>query len=382
MVEHDVEIIYPRGRRWSRSWSPYLSPLLVPASWVYQSLTNAVRSTCSIDAGATPAGVMVISVGNLEVGGSGKTPLAMYLLERISARGGTPVYVSRAFRSVAERLNAATVVAPAGHGSVPLRPGIRYLDRRSPGLAREIGDEGAMIAARMPETALVFSRDKKRALYYAAEHLEATHVVLDDAFQSWGVPRDVDVVLLDAGRALMGSRLLPAGPLREPPEALERADILGFNGAGDSEALDRIAVGVFEFLGLRGRARKPYFGLGRSIQLVGAGDGRHVGPEGEYVAVSGLGHPESFETSLRSAGVDLTASLRYPDHHSFDQDDVDRVQKECGRIGTVRVIVSEKDWAKLRDLDCEGLEVVIARLRVEITSDDALEVLVGKKAAE
>src|SRR5262249_40249812 len=118
----------------------------------------------------------------------------------------------------------------------PSLAGMRVLSRGHPDLAREIGDEGALVVERAPGVAALFCHDKRRAVHTAAE-LGVGRVILDDAFQSWRVARHVDIVLLDAARPLDGGHLLPAGRLREKPGALARAEAIVFNGAADADAI-------------------------------------------------------------------------------------------------------------------------------------------------
>lgn len=384
-VERRVETIHPRGGRLTRlndsgPWRACVAPALIPASWLYQSLSSAVRNARAIDVGPTPSGTRVISIGNLEVGGGGKTPLAVHFLERIAAEGGTPAYVSRAFRSISEKLNAVTVVLPeTSDVPAPIRPGVRYLGRRSPNLAREIGDEGAMVAARLPGVALVFSRRKRLALEFAARDLRSSHAVLDDAFQSWGVPRDLDVVLLDGRRPFGNGWLLPAGTLREPPEALERADVIGFNGVEDMDGLERVTEAVFRAIGLRRSNSESVFGIRREVEITTDDNGLPPFSGGVCASLAAVGHPEAFERSLDDKGLDLAVAFRYPDHHRYGRNDVEYIRREIERRGIERVITTEKDWAKLRVLDCATKIFVVARLRLELIGEDPL---LNRKAAE
>lgn len=369
-----VDVVYPRGRPLSlngaRSW---LAPALVPASWAYQSLSAAVRAVQMVDEHRPPPGVRVVSIGNLEVGGNGKTPLAVYFLERIAAEGGTPVYVSRAFRSVSERLNAVTVVLPDDFdGPPPLRGGVRFLTRRSPSLAEEIGDEAAMIAARAPGVTLALSRHKRRALDYATEFLDPTHVFLDDAFQSWNTPRDLDVVLLASRRPLGNGRLLPAGTLREAPEALERADVIGFNGVGAWEDVEAAADSLCRQVGIR-RLRQPVFGIKRRVAMLSDRGQAEESLRGPIASLSAIGRPEGFEQALLDAGLSLSLAMRYPDHYRYGRDDVEWVFRRLEQNAIDRVVTTEKDWAKLRGLGERCEKFVVARLLLEIVGSDPLE---------
>jgi tetraacyldisaccharide 4'-kinase len=320
----------------------------------------------------------VVSVGNLEVGGSGKTPLAMHLVADIAAAGGRPVYVSRGFGGIAERIDIVTVV-PGDSDEVPItrHAGVRGLRRGMAGLSAEVGDEGAMVARRLPEVPLLFCRDKWRALDIAAKTLNPTHAVMDDAFQSWGVPRDIDIVLVDGGRPIGDGWLLPAGRLREPVEALERADIVGVTGVEDEEDL----AGARESITRATGDRKPAFGIRRRIDVVWNRDEKGEIGSDSYAALSAIGQPELFEAHLARERQGLALSFRYPDHHKYQASDLDWVAREAERRGIDSVVTTEKDWSKLSDLVPRGGLFGVARLTLELFGEDPLAHIL-KKAAD
>ncbi|HEU4929949.1 MAG TPA: tetraacyldisaccharide 4'-kinase, partial [Candidatus Krumholzibacteria bacterium] len=207
---------------------------LQPLSWVYRGGVAIARARrAGKPARARPR---VVSVGNLTVGGSGKTPLALLLVERALAAGGSVAYASRGFAGAAERGPSVTWV-PSEKAAAPVTfAGLRVVSRRAGDLAERVGDEAAMVAARVPRADVLVARDKRRAIEAAAA-MALDLVVVDDAFQSFALARHIDVVMLDARRPIGNGRLLPAGPLREPPSALARADVLVFNGAADLAAI-------------------------------------------------------------------------------------------------------------------------------------------------
>jgi len=353
----------------------YLLPVLVPASWAYQTVSNAVRSTRSADVPALPVGVTVVSVGNIEVGGSGKTPLAVYLLANMYAADCRPVYISRGFGGISEKLGVVTVVPGAGDDfDRVIRPGVRCLRRGMPGLAAQVGDEGAMVAGRLPEVPLLFCADKRRALEVAGDVFGPTRVVLDDAFQSWGVPRTIDIVLVDGRRPFGNGWLLPAGRLREPPEALERADFIGVGGIEDESHLSAVRESVASVAGVR----KPMFGIRRRIEIL---DSRATLVEGKaYAALSAIGRPDRFEAQLAGVQNGLELSFRYPDHHRYTKKDLDWISGEAGKRGIDTIVTTEKDWVKLSDLDPPGGRFAVARLTLELFGDDPLAYI--EEAAE
>jgi tetraacyldisaccharide 4'-kinase len=372
------EIVYPPGARAVDAdgrLRTLLRPVLVPVSWAYQAASNAVRSARGADVSPGPDGVAVVSVGNIEVGGSGKTPLAIHLLEEITSSGGRPVYISRGFGGAAERLRAVTIVPGGSRGAAVVREGARIVSRSAAGLAEMIGDEGAMVARRLPDVPLVLCRDKARALEVADDVFAPTHAVLDDAFQSWGVPRDIDIVLVDGERPFGDGWLLPAGNFREPPEALERADLIGVGGVETDEELRR-ARGILSSIGIR----KPSFGMRRRIEIVPAGDGAGSIEGVKCAALSAIARPDGFERQLENRGVDLVASFRYPDHHAYTQLDLEWISGEAERRGAAAVVTTEKDMAKLADLGPPPGGVYVARLSLELFGDDLLGRIIEKAA--
>jgi tetraacyldisaccharide 4'-kinase len=314
--------------------------------------------------------MIVVSVGNLVVGGGGKTPLAMKLIESVTAQGGSPVYVSRGFGGQAERLDLVTVVLPetGGRYSAVNRRGVRFLRGDDPRLASLVGDEGAMAAGRLPGVPLLFSRNKSEALEAAAKLFAPTHAVMDDAFQSWGVPRDVDVVVVDGAKPFGNGWLLPAGRLREPPEALDRADVIGI-GVEDGQQLSLAR----DTIASRAGVQRPSFGIRRRIQVDAAA--------GAPVAVlSGIGRPDAFERQITDAGAVVEVSFRFPDHHRYTGRDVAWILEQSESRGVDVVLTTEKDWAKLSRLDPPQGRFGIARLSLEFIDGNPLDYI--KKAAE
>ncbi len=378
-VNKTRDILYPTGVTGTGGGvlRRCLLPALVPASWLYQVVSNAIRSVRSVDGALAPAEAFVVSIGNLEAGGGGKTPLALHLLERIAADGGRPVYLSRGYGSPSNRPDVVTVIPADGWpGPVRLPDGVRLLRRDSRGLVSRIGDEGAMITRRCPGVPLLFSSDKRQALDSALDLFRPTHVVLDDAFQSWGVPRHLDIVLVDGDRPFANGWLLPAGPLRECPEALERAGLVGVNGVSDDEALARAEDHIYSQIGIR----KPVFGIRRSMRFFQT-SGESLSATGDLsAAVSAIARPENFEAGVEKNGFPVGVSIRYPDHHRYSLRDLEWILGESDRRSIERIVTTEKDWAKLAELDPPPGRFVVARLDLEILGNDLLVEI--KKAAD
>lgn len=333
---------------------------LLPLSWLYAAgvaVDRRARMAPKKSAGDAPR---VISIGNLEAGGNGKTPLAIWWLSRAIADGAKIAYVSRGYGGASVSAGVVSCVLPSDMAP-PNPAGLRLLDRAHPGLEREIGDEGALVAERVPGAPALFCRDKRRAVAVAAS-LGVDHVLLDDAFQSWRVPRHVDIVLLDAEHPLDDGQLLPAGRLRERPQAIRRADALVFNGAASTSGLQNARARVQPWI----RDGVPVAGMARTVTLV-ASDGRADAPPGRVVAVSAIARPHEFARSLKRAGVEVAAEVVFRDHHRYEARDVARMV-QCAREQQADLVTTEKDWVKLRRFEVQE-RVWVARLDVALIGD-------------
>jgi tetraacyldisaccharide 4'-kinase len=347
-----------------------------PASLAYRGATAVVLRWRLKRRSRPPGSGIIVSVGNLEVGGSGKTPLAAHLIGGLARRGHRPAYVSRGYRSAAERLAAVTVLSPPGVEPTGwgASSGIRLLRGVGDDLARIVGDEGALVAERCPDAPLAFSRDRGRAVEVVSGLFRPTHVVLDDSFQTWAVERDLDIVLLDAKRPLGNGRLLPAGSLREGATALRRAHVIGFNAIDGEEALGERARWVRETVG----RDVPVFGVRRRLTFHTAAADAGVAsgncPRGRVACFSSVGRPLRFEESVAGHGVEIALSLRFPDHHAYGREDLRRIERLVSSRRIDAIVTTEKDWVKLRAMGAPIGALWVARLDPEVLGDDPVHI--------
>lgn len=265
------------------------------------------------DSGRLP--VPVVVVGNIFIGGTGKTPLTIWLAQALREAGLRPGVISR------------------GHGGAQASP--RAVTPRSDPL--EVGDEPLLIAARAGCPVVVGRKrlDAGRALL--AAHPEVNVLIADDGLQHYALARDVEIVLFD-GRGVGNGWLLPAGPLREPPS--RRRDFTVVNAPEITPALAR-AVGGNPFrMVLAGDVAEPLNRPGAGVPLARLRDelrGKRI------VAAAGIGNPARFFDMLRAAGLTV-GELPLPDHHDFRDRPFDRVDADV-------ILITEKDAVKCRQLD-------------------------------
>ena len=266
--------------------------------------------------------VPVVVVGNIFIGGTGKTPLAIWLVEALRAAGFTPGVISRGHGSDADR--SASDDPGAGGGAREVTAA------SSP---REAGDEPLLIARRA-QCPVFVGRDRAaagRALL--AAHPKVDVLVADDGLQHYALRRDVEIVLFD-GRGAGNGWLLPAGPLREPVS--RRRDFTVVNAPAIPPEL-AAAVGGQPFrMQLAGGFAERLAQPGERVALPALAGQR-------IVAAAGIGNPGRFFSMLRAAGLDI-AELPLPDHHDFLDDPFARVDADL-------ILITEKDAVKCGQIE-------------------------------
>ncbi len=256
----------------------------------------------------------VIVIGNLTVGGTGKTPLVIWLCARLRALGLQPAVVLR------------------GYGGEAIRRAQPRRVRADDDPAA-VGDEAVLLAARSGAPVIVCP-DRVRAAQLAIEQ-GAQIIVSDDGLQHLALERDVEIAVVDAARSLGNGYLLPAGPLREPAGRLARLDALVLNVGGASDALGAGST-------LTARPYRMRLVGERLFPLSGAGDALPLERwRGRQVhAIAGIGHPERFFEQLTAAGLQVLAHP-FPDHHHYRAQEL-----EFG--DSLPLLMTEKDAVKCR----------------------------------
>lgn len=290
----------------------------------------------------------VISVGNLTMGGTGKTPMVCYLARLLSA-SRRPGIVSR------------------GYGGRSRRPVNLVSDGRQPFLSpAEAGDEPVLLARLLPGVPVVTAR--RRALggrYLVAQDL-ADVLILDDGFQHLALQRDLDLVLFSADAAVQTAWVFPGGMLREPRSALHRADCFVLTGADDDQCEKALALRRW----LHAHYPKTPIYQGR-YEPVALYDQERNRVEISHLqglplfAFCGLANPQSFRRTLMK-DFTIKGWQSFADHHPFSRSDLNDLASQAAAMGCTALITTEKDFVKLKDMPAGlPLWVLAVQLRME-----------------
>jgi tetraacyldisaccharide 4'-kinase len=285
----------------------------------------------------------VISVGNLRVGGSGKTPVVAHLARLLMAAGERPSILSRGYARRVAR-DGVTVVSDG-------RQILADIDRA--------GDEPLMLARMLPEVPVLVGPDRHLSGRFGEERLDVTVHLLDDGFQHVALFRDVDLLLADA--ADLTDRVLPAGRLREPISAARAADaVLTIEASGERIEELRGALGVPTIFHLRRE-------LG-AVRWMSDTAVLQPSPDAPILAVAGIARPQRFFDDLTAAGWHLAGALSFRDHHRYVAADVDRIARAARQARAELIVTTEKDAVRFEAVvpSRDPLPLAVAPMTVTI----------------
>ncbi|MBK8094306.1 MAG: tetraacyldisaccharide 4'-kinase [Verrucomicrobiaceae bacterium] len=294
-------------------------------------------------------GVPVVSVGNLTVGGTGKTPVVELLAKSLRDRGRRVCILSRGYKS--KRQKKTSLILRIGHrlglAEKPAAKPPRIVSDGENVLldSHTAGDEPYMLARNCPGVPVVVDKNRVKAGAHAIKHLGADVLLLDDGLQYLKLKHRHDIVLIDK-TAPFGSNggMLPYGTLREPPRSLRRASYIFITKSdGDSDDLItqiRRYNRAAEIIECRHRALHfENIHTGEKLPLDGL-SGKSVG------ALSGIAVPQSFENGLRRLGARIEHTARFADHHRFDEEDLTKFIERCTRRDVQFMVTTEKDFVR------------------------------------
>ena len=287
----------------------------------------------------------VISIGNITLGGTGKTPTAIYLAQLFQNKGIQPVVLSRGYKS---QSSAATAVVSDGTTTL--------MD------ARDAGDEPFLLSQALPGVPVIIGPDRAVSGRFACEQFSPGVVILDDGFQHQRVKRDVDIVLIDLHHGFGNGYLLPRGILREPVSSLSRASLFLLTKQMGSGTNEELKEQIRRF-----NPDAPIFHTHYKVRSIRNLNGQKEVPpnhlQGKKVlALSGIGNPHYFSFLLKQSGMLVTEEWTLPDHHDYTEKDTARVRDYLACVDYI--VTTAKDSCKMNrklfhDLPILTLEVVL-----------------------
>jgi len=315
-------------------------------------------------------GVPVISIGNLTVGGTGKTPVAELLAKALQKQGRRVAILSRGYKSKRQKRVRfwKKWIAQIRSEELPVNPPRVVSDGERVLLDSHLaGDEPFMLATNLPGVPVVVDKDRVKAGLYAIKELGADILLLDDGLQYLRLRHRMDMVLIDRTAPWGSGHMLPRGTLREPPRHLKRASYIFLtkcDGSDNTEIIKGIRKynRVAEIIECRHRPRyledihtHEHLPLERIY-------GAHVG------AVSGIAIPESFESGLRKLGAKVDVVKRFADHHRFSLKDIRDFIARCEKRDVDMIVTTEKDFVRFPQLAKADVPIVFLRVEIEIVN--------------
>ncbi len=339
-----AEVLYLRNA--GRAWS-VLSVILAPLGWFYGLLMRLRawgyrRGWLCSEAAPCP----VVSVGNITAGGTGKTPLTIYLAAALQRRGHRVVVVSRGYRG---SLEGQTAVVSDGKQVL--------LD------ASTAGDEPVLMARNLPGVPVIIGARRPMAARLAGQRFAADVIVCDDAFSHLALQRVCDIVVTHGRDGLGNGRCLPAGPLREPASALRRAQVAVLNvTAGFDPRTEREMCAA----GFQGPIHHLTYGIPRWRRH---DDAAPVDPltcsDRRVLAFAATARPKDVFVSFTRAGWNLVHCETFPDHHAYTAEDLQHLAQLAAAQGICYLATTEKDAVKLPVSLPQNLPLLVAGITPE-----------------
>ncbi|MEW5807227.1 MAG: tetraacyldisaccharide 4'-kinase [Acidobacteriota bacterium] len=296
---------------------------------------------------------LVISIGNITVGGTGKTPFAAYLCQHFSGMGKRVVIVSRGYRGTKNR---EVLIVADGKGKILAQPA-------------ECGDEPFLLAQLLPDVAVIVSRKRSKAIKEAVSQFDPDLIILDDGFQHRAVSRDADILLIDAMDPFGNYRILPAGILREPIKNIRRASIIVITRVERDEehiTLERIIrkhnPGAAIFTSGHRITEFVRNGLISKDAVLSPSDLAHK----KVYAFCGIGNPDVFIHDLENLGAHVAGKRIFRDHHSYSLKDARDIEEDARLCGAEILVTTQKDLVRIPRIENFSLPLYHARISVNV----------------
>ena len=326
--------------------------------WLY---TNRVIRNRSI-------GCLVVSIGNLSCGGTGKTPVVEVFARSISSQGRKVAILSRGYRSK-KRSFAEKMAHRFTNKKIELPPRIVSDGNDLLLNSREAGDEPYMLASNLKNVSVIVDKDRVKSGLYAIENFATDVLILDDGFQYLMLKPHINIALVDSTDPFSNGHVLPRGLLREPVKNISRADYIFLTKSDGSHKLKHLRAFIRRY---NKRAEiiecchKPQyleevFHRGSKLELSAL--------KGTAVAsISAIACPASFEGFLEDQGANIVARKHYADHHAYSEQEIIDFINEAKKAGAKYILTTEKDAVRIPKIDRTDIPVLFLRIQIDILS--------------
>jgi len=315
-------------------------------------------------------GCLVVSIGNLTVGGTGKTPIVEKFAKALTAGGRRVAILSRGYKSAKPSLKTKIKSKIQGN-PISQEPPRVVTDGKDVFLDSETaGDEPYMLATNLDGVAIVVDKDRVKAGLHAIKEFDVDTLLLDDGLQYLRLKHRLDVVLIDKYSPFGNEKLLPRGTLREPPKNLKRASyifITKCDGNPNEELIKRIrkynrTAEIIECAHQPKYLENIYNGEKLPLKHL---EGKDIG------TVSGIAVPESFEDGLKNLGANVELTRRYTDHHRYRKREIQKFIDQCLNRDLDMIVTTEKDYVRFPDVDLnENMPIFFLRVEIGILSNE------------
>jgi len=309
----------------------------------------------------------VISIGNITVGGTGKTPMTIYVAELVQRLGFVVVVISRGYKGELEKTGGIV----SNGKTVLMGP-------------EKAGDEPFMLAARLNNIPVIVGKDRFEAGMQAVKNFNPDVIILDDAFQHLKLQRDINLVLLDAKHPFGNLRLLPRGILREPPSSLLRSDafVMTRSGLASEIEVKNTLTGLKELT-----QSKPVFKTSHAPYAYIVKKGKHIAFESistssllydfdflknrKVFTFAGIARNNDFFHTVESFKCDTADFLGFEDHHRYSDNDLNRIFSLAEKANVEFLITTEKDYARIANRTTLPVDLVVIGIEISFINDDS-----------
>jgi tetraacyldisaccharide 4'-kinase len=302
----------------------------------------------------------VIAVGNITLGGTGKTPLVEYIARYLHREAHRVAILTRGYGRASRAMQTLNAPRHSSGDEPPNRPSYR-----------EVGDEPLMLARALPDVPIVVHKDRYEAGRWATLTFGADVLVLDDAYQHLRLVRDLNLLLIDASDPFGDFEMVPRGRLREPLYGIKRADAIIVTRADRPFDQAQMLAIIRRFCG----DQVPVMYITSGITGLRHLETGVVYEPREFVdwkaaVLCGIGNPRAFAEDILQAGIDIVCENFFRDHHPFTQADLDRATAAARQAAADLIITTEKDAVRLEGLRQGAVPIYVAEMGIE--SDDEI----------